>query len=152
MRKCVRNWNDELENTYWLIISFAAGRSLKTPWKDTMVIFVLCPWEAAAFASHDDGSLFREEAGDGRPVRPLGKGIVYSVYWGANCEVIKMIPCSHAEEQRHEVGGKKYLEDSGRVVSEPMAFIVRGLRQSEGFSYPSKNTVTWRCTYNQYIV
>lgn len=106
MRKCVRNGNDELENTYWLIINFAAARWRKTPWKDTKVIFALCPWEAATFATHDDGSLFREEAGDGRLVKPLGNGIMYSVYWIGNFEVIKMITCSHAEEQRRQVGVK----------------------------------------------
>lgn len=75
----VDNGNEELENTYWLIINFAAARLRKRPWKDTMVIFALSPWEAATFATHDDGSLFREEAGDGGLVRPLGNGIMHSV-------------------------------------------------------------------------
>ncbi len=46
-----------------------------------MVIFALRPWEAATFASHDDGSLFREEAADGGLVRPLGNGISRSAKW-----------------------------------------------------------------------
>lgn len=44
-----------------------------------MVILPLRPWEAAIFASHDDGSLFREEAGDAGLVRPLGNGIMCPV-------------------------------------------------------------------------
>lgn len=71
VRKSVRIGINELEKTYSLIISFAAARLRKRPWKDTMVIFALRPWEAATFASHVDGSLFREEAGGGGLVRPV---------------------------------------------------------------------------------
>ena len=42
-------------------------------------MFALRPWEAATFASHDIGSLLREEAGDGGLVRPLGNSILCSV-------------------------------------------------------------------------
>ncbi len=86
-------WNDELENTYWLIIKFAAARLRKRPWKDTMVIFGTRPWEAATFASHDDGSLFREETGDEGLVRPLGNGIMFRVRRVVNFGVMRII-CS----------------------------------------------------------
>lgn len=49
-----------------------------------MVIFALRPWEAATFASHDEGSLFLEYAGDGGLVRPLGNSILCSVCRLAN--------------------------------------------------------------------
>lgn len=43
-----------------------------------MVILALRPCEAATFDSHDDGALFREEAGDRGLVRPLENGIMCS--------------------------------------------------------------------------
>ena len=75
-----------LENTHWLIIDLAAARLRKRPWKDTMVIFEFRPCEAATFASHDDGSLFRGEDGDEGLVRPLGNGIVFSV-----CRIVNVV-------------------------------------------------------------
>lgn len=96
VRKCVRNGHDELENTYWPIINFAAATLRKRPWKDTMVILALFPCEAATFASHDDGSLFRDEAGDRGLVRPLGNTIMCSVCWIINVGMIWRMRCSGA--------------------------------------------------------
>lgn len=74
-----------------------------------MVIFPLQPCEAVTFASHDDGSLFREEGGDGGLVRPLENGIMCSVRRIANIIEYdiedKLLACSRRTRQR---GGMHY--------------------------------------------
>ena len=44
------------------------------------MIFALRPWQAATFTSHDEGSFFREDAGDTGYVKLLGNDISYSVH------------------------------------------------------------------------
>ena len=102
-----------------------------------MVIFGTRPWEAATFASHDDGSLFREETGDEGLVRPLGNGILFPVrrvvYFG-----VKRIICS-LQRQKHQVGVKSNYEiDSIEVVGELTVYIMRGVCPSRGFLLPPR--------------